>query len=153
MGRILFEANLAYLAGLFDGDGAIMAWIETHREKKFGFRVRVVIKITQKHSEFLQELQEELGVGRVIQNRNAYELIIKDQKHILTLLIQFKKYLRIKRKQAEIALQILEYEIISKEDLLVVAELADTLASFNVRSKSRRKNFVSKIQGSVPPND
>ena len=48
MGRILSEADRAYLAGLIDADGAIMASIEKHREKKFGFRVRVTLKITQK---------------------------------------------------------------------------------------------------------
>ena len=50
VGKISNEAGRAYLAGLIDGDGAIMATIEKHSEKKIGFRVRLEIKITQNYT-------------------------------------------------------------------------------------------------------
>ena len=56
MGKMNSEVDQAYLAGLIDGDGAIMATIEKHSEKKFGFRVRVEVKITQKESNVLSLL-------------------------------------------------------------------------------------------------
>lgn len=153
MGRIVSETKYAYLAGLFDGDGAIMAFIQSHKEKKFGFRVRVIIKITQKNPDVLQSLQKEFSIGSVVANRSTYEFIIRDQKEIISILSKLLKYLKIKNRQAEIALQILASKIASREDLVRVAKLADTLATFNVRSKNRRKNFVSKIEESIPRND
>ena len=46
MGKILSEVERAYLAGLIDGDGGIMALIEHHKEKKFRFRVRIEMRLT-----------------------------------------------------------------------------------------------------------
>ena len=40
VGKIPSEIDFAYIAGFIDGDGAIVAWIERHREKKYGFRIR-----------------------------------------------------------------------------------------------------------------
>lgn len=153
MGRIFSEASIAYLSGLFDGDGAIMAFIERHKEKKFGFRVRVAIKVTQRNSEILYWIKREFGLGNVVKNRTAYEWIIRNQKEILIMLFQLKKYLKIKAKQAEIAIDILQINVLSYKDLLKVAKLADSLSEFNVRSKGRRKNFLTKIKENVPRND
>jgi len=66
---------------------------------------------------------------------------------------QLVKYLRVKKRQAILALQILEFKVVDYQDLIAVAKLADTLASFNPRSKNRRKNFASEIKENVPRND
>ena len=42
VGKTIPEVNKAYLAGFLDGDGAIMALLERHPAKRFGFRVRVM---------------------------------------------------------------------------------------------------------------
>ena len=54
VGKTLSEVNRAYLAGFLDGDGAIMACIERHPEKRFRFRVRINIKISQKGDKILK---------------------------------------------------------------------------------------------------
>ena len=41
VGKDATEVERAYLAGLIDADGAIMAVIERHKETKFRFRVRI----------------------------------------------------------------------------------------------------------------
>jgi len=41
VGKKCSEVEKAYIAGFLDADGAIMAFIEPHREKRFGFCVRV----------------------------------------------------------------------------------------------------------------
>lgn len=76
VGRIISEVNKAYLAGLFDGDGAIMALIQRHPEKKFGFRIRVIIKITQKDPKILKWIKKEFGIGDVVVNRTTNEWIV-----------------------------------------------------------------------------
>lgn len=50
VGKDASEVDWAYTAGFLDGDGAIMATIERHPEKRFGFRVRVCVKILSEGS-------------------------------------------------------------------------------------------------------
>jgi hypothetical protein len=143
VGRLLSETERAYLAGFIDGDGAIMAVIERHREKRFGFRVRIIVKATQLKENELEVLLANTGIGTVQLNRRAYDWIIKDQKSVQWLLEMISPYLRCKSKQVRLASLILKHQIKKKEDLYKVARLADTLSSFNVRSKNRRKNFAT----------
>ncbi len=145
VGRIPSKIDCAYIAGLIDADGAIMASIEQHLGKKFGFRIRVVIKITQKNPEILQWIYKTLSVGYIAQNRSAIDWVVKGQKeaeYILNLIIG---YLKGKRKQAQIALKILRLEVNCHDNLLRKAQLADAIGLLNVRSKNRRKNFASMI--------
>ncbi len=146
-------ANLAYIAGLFDGDGAIMALIEKHSEKKFGFRIRVILKVTQKNPEVLYWIQKTTKLGNVVSNRTTYEWILRNQIEILEFLKQMVRFVRIKKKQITIAIEILQQPVKNQNDLINIATLADSLASFNVRSKNRRKNFALKIKEIVPRND
>jgi hypothetical protein len=153
VGKKYAEANRAYLAGLFDADGAIMACIEHHPEKKFRFRVRMFVKISQKNRKILDELCLELGWGSVRLNRRVHEYDIRNQNHIAEFIQLIQPYSRVKDKQLKLAIEILEKKIISKIDLLQVAQLADTLSGYNVRSPGRRKNYTSKIQEYFSSND
>ena len=153
MGKKFFETDLAYMAGFLDADGAIMAIIERHQEKKFRFRVRVSLKITQRDKINLIWFLKTFRVGYIRKNRGTYDWEVRDQKAALWLLKLIFPYLKTKRNQAAIAQQILKKEIKSLRDLLRVARSADALSRFNVRSKNRRKNFVSMIQKYFSPND
>jgi len=153
VGRMISEVDWAYLSGLFDGDGAIMAFVERHREKKFGFRVRVIIKVTQKDPKVLYWIKKKSGIGNVIKNRTTFECIVRDQKQIIFILTQLGKYLRVKAKQATIALDILHTDTSLYINLEKMAKLADALSEFNVRSKGRKKNFSTKIKEFIPRND
>jgi len=145
VGKMNSEVDQAYLAGLIDGDGAIMATIEKHSEKKFGFRVRVEVKITQKESNVLSLLVKKYKIGRLSVNRTTFDWVIRDQGHTYMILKCISKYSLAKQKQIKFALKILESKINTKADLIRIARLADTLSRFNVRSKDRRKNYASMI--------
>ena|SRR3989344_6071800 len=159
VGKTNIEVNKAYVAGLIDGDGAIAATIEKNSENKFGFRVRVEIKITQKDNHLLLNLAKEFKAGRVSRNarRDAsyttHDWIVRDKKDCIRILEYIRPYTRLKSKQISIALKILRIEIIKQKDLIKSAKLADALSQFNVRSKNRRKNFATLIKVSVSPND
>lgn len=153
VGKGCSEADRAYIAGLLDCDGAIMASIESHKEKKFRFRVRVILQLTQKNPELLQWIHSLLGVGYIRKNRTTFDWILKDQNYCKELLELIKMYSRGKQKQIELALEILQTAIASQSDLINVARLADTLSSYNVRSFGRRKNYASKIQEYASSND
>jgi len=145
VGKKCSVAERAYLAGFLDGDGAIMACIEKHSEKKFNFRIRIVVKITQSKKINLEWLKNSLKIGLIRQNRSVVDWIIRDQQCVEFLLRLINPYLRVKKKQAEIALKILKIDIKSRKNLIKVARLADSLSRLNVRSQNRRKNFASMI--------
>jgi hypothetical protein len=151
VGNPLSEVDRAYLAGLLDGDGAIMALIERHPEKRFGFRVRVEVKVTQYHESDVAWLPVQTGVGYLRRNLDTYQWIVRDQRVVRWLLDMIAPYSRCKRNQVALAAEILAHPIQSKEDLILVAKLADALSKFNVRSRNRRKNTAAMVEESAIP--
>ena len=153
VGKKCSVAERAYCAGLVDGDGAIMALIEPHGEKKFKFRVRIELKITQKHAKDLFFLTRLLGAGTIRQNRTTSDWITRDQTEIARILMLIEPYSRMKQAQIHYALEIIRTPIGEKRDLLRVARKADALSKLNVRSNNRRKNYATKIQEYFSSND
>ena len=151
VGKESSEVNRAYLAGFLDADGAIMACIEKHSEKKYGFRVRVVVKITQKERRILDWIRNECQIGTVVRNRTTHDWIVKDQKLVLEVLKYVDPYLQVKKSQARYAMEILNTSIENRSDLLAVAKLADALSRLNVRSENRRKNTAVTVQEGCLP--
>ena len=144
VGKKCSETNQAYIAGLIDCDGAIMACIESHKEKKFRFRVRISLQLTQKNLDLLQWVHSLLGMGHIKKNRTTFDWVLQDQKNCKKLLEMIQVYSEGKQKQIKLALEILRTPITSKSDLIQVARLADTLSSYNVRSFGRRKELCFK---------
>src|SRR3989344_1045105 len=153
VGKIDVEVKRAYLAGFIDGDGAIMAVIERHAEKRFGFRVRLEIKVTQYHRHDVAWLLPATGVGYIRQNLRTYEWVVRDQHAVSWLIHAITPYVHTKAKQVMIARRMLRRAIHTKRDLVIMAQLADTLSSFNVRSKDRRKNYAAMVQETCSSND
>lgn len=153
VGKGCSKIDWAYIAGLFDCDGAIMATIEPHREKRFGFRVRVILKLTQKRPDILVWIQNAVCVGRIVRNRTTYDWIVKSQSDCYGLLRGISPYIRGKNKQVAYAVKILDSTVSSRKDLLYIARLADTLSGFNVRSSGRRTNYASMIKEHSSSND
>ena len=153
VGKMWSEVDRAYLAGLIDGDGCIMATIERHREKKFGFRIRVEVKVTQKESNLLSRLSRKYKCGSVRANRTTFDWIVRDTLHVEMLLHLIQPYTQSKKTQVVYALRILHARIETKKQLVLTAQLADALSKCNVRSKDRRKNFATMIQDHVSSND
>lgn len=158
MGKKCSEVELAYIAGFLDADGAIMATIEKHSGKRFGFRVRLEVKVTQHSREILDWMHEILGIGivranRLASDRQTFDLHIRDRVQVRYVLLLLLPYIRVKRKQADIALEIIDLAVDNLENMVQSAQLADALSRFNVRSKNRRKNFVAKVQEHLSPND
>jgi len=153
VGKKFAEVERAYLAGLIDGDGCIMATIEKHREKKFGYRIRIELKVTQKESNLLEWLFQRYQRGRVTQNRSTFDWIVRDKIDARYLLEFIRPYTKSKREQVDIALQILAMSDSTRAQLLKMARLADALSKFNVRSKNRRKNYATMIKADFSSND
>ena len=158
VGKKCSEVERAYIAGFLDADGAIMAIIEPHDGKRYKFRVRVAVKITQRDRKILDWIRTVLGIGIVRANRagqkgQTYDLHVRDRSQVQKMLSEVSPYLRVKKRQAVLAREILEKDIVTSRDLINTARKADALSRFNVRSKNRRKNFVTKVQEHLSPND
>jgi len=155
VGKEISEVDRAYLAGFLDGDGAIMATIEKHQEKKFGFRVRIILKISQKDRQDLEWFSDIFKIGKINSNGRSFDWIIKSQKDTKELIDLIYPFLKVKLKQAEIARNILKLNsnVESKDQFLEVARLADSLSFLNVRSKNRRKNYTTMVQEIFSRND
>jgi hypothetical protein len=153
VGKTIPEVQKAYLAGFIDGDGAIMALLERHPAKRFGFRVRIWVKATQLRQHDVAWLRDELGVGQVRPSRACWEWLVKDQSDARWLLEAIRPYARVKAQQITIALEILENRIDSIDDVRHLANWADTLSALNVRSRGRRQNTAAMVQGFVSRND
>ena len=153
VGKRLSEVERAYIAGFLDADGAIMATIERHKEKKFGFRIRVVLKATQANPKILWWLQSKCHCGLVRKNRTTYDWLVRNQTEIKEILFILQPYFRIKNQQTTKALHLLSSVIHSPKELMTAARLADALARLNVRSKNRRINYATMIQDKRSRND
>jgi len=155
VGKETFEVDRAYLAGFLDGDGAIMASIEKHQEKRFGFRVRIIIKISQRDSNNLVWFCDRFKMGRICDNGRSFDWIIKNQNDCALLLNKITLYLKAKHRQAKIAQKILETNsnVDSREKFLEIARLADSLSALNVRSQSRRLNYATMVEEAFSRND
>ena len=153
VGKRLSVAKRAYIAGFIDADGAIMAVIEKHNEKLFGFRIRVVLKATQSNPKILRWFCKKTGVGIVRQNRTTYDWLVRNQNDILKLLKALQPYIRVKNQQTTKALKLLSGVPNSPKEFVTAARLADSLSKLNVRSKNRRSNFAPTIQDIRSRND
>ena len=155
VGKNYSEANIAYIAGFLDADGAIMAHVEPNRELTLRYRVRITLGLYQNHSDVLEWIYKILETGSITQNSNRalYYWKTQDQNAIKLILTTLLPYLKVKQKQAELALRILNSPISTKNELLFVATLADTLSSLNVRSKNSGKKYVTMIKEHFSRND
>ncbi|GIW69810.1 MAG: hypothetical protein KatS3mg101_0557 [Patescibacteria group bacterium] len=113
----------------------------------------VVLKISQMLEKHVAWLVDMTGSGSVRKCGSTFEWVVWNQRDVLFLLTQISSFLHTKRRQALLAIKILNIKIMIKESLFEAARLADALASLNVRSRNRRKNFSSMIQVNDSRND
>lgn len=148
------DVFLAWLAGFFEGDGAILCYVDKAKGYKFKFRIRVIIKLSQKSNIVLEEIKKDLQLGNVFFNKrkdtnfNSFDLILANQNEVLNFINLILPYVRFKRNQLEIALQILKKrkQISSEKDLFQLAKLADSLSILNIRSCNNGKKYTTMIK-------
>ena len=159
--KLLYLTDLAYIAGFLDGDGSIIAQFVPRNDYKWGYQIRLTIQFTQKSTRriYLQKLLDLTGVG-YIRNRGeeksqvwqatpaetakpslaVSDLVITDVKHVHAFLKQLQPYLKIKQKQANLALRLIEQMPLAKNSLEKFIEnvkLVDQISALN-DSKSRQ---------------
>ena len=135
--------QLAYIAGFLDGDGSVLAQIVERKEYIYHYQIRFTVSFVQKTKRkyFLMQLQKEIGQGSLRDgNDGISELAIVGWQSVNTFLKQLQPLVRIKLKQINLVLKIIEQLPLTKtspEKFLELCYLTDQVAALN-DSKNRR---------------
>ena len=135
-----------YLAGFLDGDGSIFAQLVRGKDLKYNYRIRVSIGFYQnkRYSWFLKKLQKDLKCGSIREkNDGVVEYVITSADPVRNLLLQLKDCLVLKKRQANLVLEILEKkkQMESKSEFLEACRLTDKVAMLNY---SKQRTITAK---------
>ena len=142
----LTRENLQYVAGFIDGDGSLMAQIVPGKGYKYGHTIRLTVALYQKTKRhwFLKQMEKDLGGNLYKKTNDMSVLEITGHTPVKTLLTALRPFLRIKKNQAKLVLQIIEeYENRETEAcFLKVCQKVDKVANLN-DSKTRKHTYTS----------
>lgn len=144
--------ELSYIAGFLDGDGCIMLQLVYRHDYILGYQIRASIVFYQdvRNRYFLEWLKKKLKFG-YIRNRNddMSEYTIVGVTAVIQILSLFKPYLKLKRRQARLALKVLKQmpesrKRLTPEKLLRLSKLVDGFSILNYSKK--RINTSVKVE-------
>lgn len=146
----LTERQKAYIAGFLDGDGSIVAQFVKKSDYRFGYQIRVSAFFIQKNNRVhhLRDLAKEIGLGLVRDRGDGVsEYNIVGKAALEPFLNAILPYLRIKKKQANLVLKIIE-QLPSipnnKEKFIETCLLVDRVANLN--DSRNRKTTVEEVK-------
>ena len=134
------STTLAYIAGFLDGDGSIFFQIVPRKDYKQKFQIRSSIAFYQKKEnvEILNWLKEIFGAG-YIRNRKTgmSDYTIVDSKEVKKILLLLRPYVKLKKKQVDLGLEIIKKldNKKSDEDFLEICKLVDKFKELNYSKK------------------
>ena len=131
-----------------------MCYVDKAKGYKFKFRIRVILKLSHKSKKILEEIKKDLQFGNIFLNKkkdykfNYFYLVIANQEEVLFFINLIFPYVRFKKNQLQIAIQILTNKktISSEKDLLQLAKLADSLSILNTRINNDGKKYATMIK-------
>ena len=141
------KIQAAYLAGFLDGDGSIYVRAKPNSTYKYGFQIAPYIV-------FFQSRKEEVNFRKIFLNINyGYMRIRKDgileytigrKEDIISLINLIKPYLVLKRRQADLIIEILNKKenIKNIQDFKKLLDLVDRFRELNY-SKKRKKHKLT----------
>jgi len=145
------ETILAYIAGFLDGDGSIFFQIIPRKDYKDRFCIRSSIAFYQKTNfkEILEWLKEQFGNVGYIRHRKTgiSDYTIVDSKEVKKILLLLQPFVRLKRKQIELGLEIFNKieDRKSENDFLEICKLVDKFKELNYSKKRTiTSEFVEK---------
>jgi hypothetical protein len=146
------KEELNYISGFLDGDGCIMLQLVYRHDYVLGYQIRASVVFYQdvRNRYFLEWLKMKLKFG-YIRNRNdgMCEYTIVGTESVSQILNLFKPYLRLKKKQASLALKVLgkmpgKGNKITPKELFKLSKLVDGFANLNYSKK--RTNTSEKVE-------
>ena len=146
------KEELAYIAGFLDGDGCAMLQLVYRHDYVFGYQIRASIVFYQKtqYEDFLWWLKQKLSDGYIRKrNDGMSEYTIVGVGPVSRVLKLLYPYLRLKNKQAQLALNVLakmpgKGKRINPKLLLSLSKEVDKFAELNY--SKRRTNTSEKVE-------
>ena len=143
----LSEVDKAYISGFLDGDGSINAQIVRRKDYRLKFQIRVTITFFQKSSRHwvILWLKKKLQFGTIRKrNDGISEYVVVGPKDVEIILEHIRPYLKIKQKQADLALEIIKNKLKSQDPnaLLKSCELVDR---FELLNDSKKRTVTSAV--------
>lgn len=148
----LSNQEKAYIGGFLDGDGSINGQIVRRKDYRFNFQIRIGITFFQKTSKhwFILWLHKKLQYGKIRKKPDGMsEYTIIGPQNVEKVLEQIKPYLKIKRKQAILALDIIKNKSksVDHNSFLKCCQLVDNFAALN---DSKKRTITSAVVRSDP---
>jgi hypothetical protein len=138
--RSLDSTEIAYISGFLDGDGSIFFQIISRPDYKLKFQIRSSIAFYQdtKNKEILEWLKEVFEVGYIRHRKTGIsDYTIVEPKEVKKILELLKPYVKLKKKQVELGIEILKKleSKKSEENLLEICKLVDKFKELNYSKK------------------
>jgi hypothetical protein len=145
--KALNKDDLIYLAGLIDGDGSIVAQIVRRSDSVYRFQIRCTLQISQlqKRRHFLEDIREIIGYGIIRDRGTMSDYILTETRCVYFFLKQLSPFLRMKKKQANLLLRIIEQLPSSKNSALLFIDLcriSDHVAELN---DSKKRTITAEV--------
>jgi len=142
----LSKEEKAYIAGFLDGDGSIHVRLKPNSTYRYRFQISpaIVFYQAEKEKNHLEWLNKLTGRGYLRKrNDGIIEYILGDVESIKDLIKNLIPYLRLKQRQANLMLDILEMKqkIKSAADFVRLAKKIDIFQEINY-SKKRIQNSL-----------
>ena len=131
---------LAYIAGFLDGDGSVFFQIIPRKDYKQKFQIRSSIAFYQKtqYVWILEWLKEKIGAGYIRRRKTGIsDYTIVDSKEVKKLLLLLQPYVKLKKKQIDLGLEIINRldNKKSNKDFLEICKLVDKFKDLNYSKK------------------
>lgn len=138
----------SYLAGFLDADGSIYIRVKPNTTYRFDFQIspNVVFFQSSKERKKIEKIQEIFKVGYLRDRKDGItEWIIGDQKSIILVMEKTLPFLKLKKKQALLMLEVLNQKklVKSKNDFVNLVGKIDKFKELNYSKK--RKNDQEKV--------
>lgn len=138
--------NWAYLAGFLDGDGSIYVRVKPNKSYRFKFQIAPTIAFFQsrKEAKKIEEMQKYYKLGYLRRrNDGIIEWVVGDELGIKLLLNKSIAFLRLKKPQAKLMLEILDKKskIKNKKDFIFLANKIGRFRELNYSKKRKKRNF------------
>ena len=134
------STTLAYIAGFLDGDGSIFFQIVPRKDYRQKFQIRTSIAFYQKsdYAEILEWLKSVFGAGYIRYRKTGVsDYTVVESKEVQRILVLLQPYVRLKQRQVELGLEILQ-RLNSKKsnaDFLEICKLVDGFKALNYSKK------------------
>mgnify|MGYP001610085207 FL=1 len=134
------STELAYIAGFLDGDGSVFFQIVPREDYKKKFQIRSSIAFYQmkEYSEILEWLKNYFGCGYIRHRKTGMsDYTIVDSKEVKRILKLLQPFVKLKRKQIDLGLQILDRleKSNSDSDFIEICKLVDKFKELNYSKK------------------